>query len=197
MSAITESLKLSFGVLRYAIIPIILLSAAVTLVFLIISRVTHRFTSKVRLVFPVLLIVLVVLYFVSGFCFYINSSFSYEYIGNVSGFGIGEGFSSCFVGVVCTKDFPDNIITVPDTYNDKPITSLGGYTGRGAPAVFCLNSSPDGSEGYTLNIGKNIKTIKNADFGGISRINCSPENRRFYSEDGKLYDKRTKELIAP
>ncbi len=65
---------------------------------------------------------------------------------------------------------------------------------------------------FVLNLGKNIETIKYVvsdeyyphlnDDGTITfyhpvvSINCSVENENFYSENGKLYSKKTKELIS-
>ena len=65
---------------------------------------------------------------------------------------------------------------------------------------------------FNLNIGKNIEAIKYVvmdnyyphvnDDGSITfyhavvNVNCSEENEHFYSEDGKLYDKKTDELIT-
>lgn len=65
---------------------------------------------------------------------------------------------------------------------------------------------------FNLNIGKNVKVIEyvvmdhffphiNEDgsitfYHAVVNINCSEENKRFYSKDGKLYNKRTDELIT-
>jgi hypothetical protein len=65
---------------------------------------------------------------------------------------------------------------------------------------------------FTLNIGENIETVEfvvmdhyfphiNEDssvtfFHPVVYINCSEENKYFYSQDGKLYDKKTDELIS-
>ena len=65
---------------------------------------------------------------------------------------------------------------------------------------------------FNLNIGKNIEIIEFVtmdeyyphinDNGSITfyhpvvNINCSDENKHFYSKDGKLYDKKTDELIS-
>ena len=65
---------------------------------------------------------------------------------------------------------------------------------------------------FTLNIGKNVNTIANVSMdsyyphinsdGSITfyypvvNINCSDKNKHFYSKDGKLYDKKTNELIS-
>lgn len=65
---------------------------------------------------------------------------------------------------------------------------------------------------FNLNIGKNIKVIEfvNMDeyyphinddgsitfYHSVVNINCSDKNKHFYSKDGKLYDKKTDELIS-
>ena len=65
---------------------------------------------------------------------------------------------------------------------------------------------------FTVNIGKNIDAIVNVDMdvyyphinedGSITfyhpvvNINCSKENKHFYSKDGKLYYKETDELVS-
>ena len=65
---------------------------------------------------------------------------------------------------------------------------------------------------FTLNIGKNIEVIEwvNMDayyphinddgsitfYHAVVNLTCSDENKYFYSKDGKLYDKKTNELIS-
>ncbi len=65
---------------------------------------------------------------------------------------------------------------------------------------------------FNLNIGKNIEVIEfvtmdeyyphiNDDgsitfYHSVVNINCSDENKHFYSKDGKLYNKKTDELIS-
>lgn len=65
---------------------------------------------------------------------------------------------------------------------------------------------------FNLNIGKNIEAVEfvvmdqyfphiNEDssvtfYHPVVYINCSEENKYFYSQDGKLYDKKTDELIS-
>ena len=65
---------------------------------------------------------------------------------------------------------------------------------------------------FTLNIGKNIEIVEFVDmdkyyphinddgsitfYHSVVNINCSDENKHFYSKDGKLYDKKTDELIS-
>ena len=86
-------------------------------------------------------------------------------------------------------------------------------------AVFSNIESFDISEDYTvkeivftLNIGKNIDTVEFVDgdsyfphinddesitfYHPVVWINCSEENKFFYSKDGKLYNKSTNSLIS-
>lgn len=65
---------------------------------------------------------------------------------------------------------------------------------------------------FTLNIGKNIEVIEYVEmdayyphinddgsitfYHAVVNITCSDENEHFYSKDGKLYDKKTNELIS-
>ena len=65
---------------------------------------------------------------------------------------------------------------------------------------------------FILNIGKNIKYIENVKsddyyphvnqdgsvtfYHPVLEINCSKDNKYFYSKDGKLYDEKTNELIS-
>lgn len=65
---------------------------------------------------------------------------------------------------------------------------------------------------FTLNIGKNIEVIDYVEmdayyphinddgsitfYHAVVNITCSDENEHFYSKDGKLYDKKTNELIS-
>ena len=65
---------------------------------------------------------------------------------------------------------------------------------------------------FNLNIGKNIEVIEfvimdeyyphiNDDgsitfYPAVVNVNCSDDNKHFYSKDGKLYDKKTDELIS-
>lgn len=65
---------------------------------------------------------------------------------------------------------------------------------------------------FNLNIGKNIEVIEFVDmdeyyphinddgsitfYHSVVNINCSDENKYFYSKDGKLYNKKTDELIT-
>ncbi|MBO5645488.1 MAG: hypothetical protein J6S59_00070 [Clostridia bacterium] len=154
---------------------------------------------------------------------------------------VNKTANCCFVGVyTCADPHENREITVPDAYDGRPVTKLGGYYGRGVSAPFgislevCMNA-PKGdkyanvfygdigefqiSDDYTvedivfdLYIGKNIKEIDNVEMdvyyphinadGSITfyhpvvRVVCAEENKYFYSEDGKLYNRKTNEPIA-
>lgn len=65
---------------------------------------------------------------------------------------------------------------------------------------------------FTLHIGKNVEVIEYVDmdfyyphinddgsitfYHAVVNITCSGDNKYFYSKDGKLYDKKTNELIS-
>ena len=64
---------------------------------------------------------------------------------------------------------------------------------------------------FILNIGKNIEVVEYVEdfyyphinddgsitfYHAVVSINCSDENKYFYSKDGKLYDNKTNELIS-
>ncbi len=154
---------------------------------------------------------------------------------------INETANCCFVGGFNCKEYNDNEeIVIPDEYEGKPITQIGGYYGRGVPTPFYISvwdiyvNVPEDSEYhtlyssdirnfdinadytvqdivFTLSLGKNIKSIKNVYmvhyyphinednsitfYHPVVKINCSEDNKYFYSKDGKLYDKNTNALI--
>ncbi len=129
-------------------------------------------------------------------------------------------------------------ITIPDEYNNKIITSLGGYYGREVPVEFDIEISeiylpsdeyivwpevahPNESNtellyiDFGLNIGKSITEINNGlslNYSLLKIKDSEPvcyrayiprfyvsvhgENECFYSKDGKLYDKKTDQLIG-
>lgn len=119
----------------------------------------------------------------------------------------------------------NTIIVVPDEYKNYEVSSLGGVYGRGVPVNFSVvmpaevtedvYSVSDESENYeaatytfTVIIGKNIKKLDHFDYedcyynedGSVRFIvkmnyECSPDNKWIYSQDGKLYDKKTNEMI--
>lgn len=147
--------------------------------------------------------------------------------------------NKCFISTCKFTEMKNKYtITIPDEYNNIPITQLGGYLGKGAPAPFMIDiadfymNAPEDSEfdsiysktpldsdfnftienvPVTINIGKNIKKIEklsldeyyphiNEDktitfYHPVVKINCSEDNEYFYSEDGKLYNKKSGELI--
>ncbi len=119
----------------------------------------------------------------------------------------------------------NTIIVVPDEYENYKISSLGGVHGRGVPVNFSVvmpdeiledvYSVSDESENieavtytFTVIIGKNMNNSTNFDYedyyynedGSVRFIvkmnyDCSPDNKWIYSQDGKLYDKKTNEMI--
>jgi len=112
-----------------------------------------------------------------------------------------EGVSDCFVAEFYW-DGNEKEITIPDTYNKKPVTSLGGYYGRGVPTAFYItckneNDIEEMNKGnFTLNIGKNINEIKAYNcLEIISYVNCSDKNETFYSKDGLLYYKSDDAIV--
>lgn len=81
----------------------------------------------------------------------------------------------------------ERTFTIPDTYNDKPITEL---------MAFCIANSE-----YleVLNIGKNIEKIDPwalTNCPVLKSINVSEDNEYFTSVDGVLYSKDMTKLIA-
>ena len=81
----------------------------------------------------------------------------------------------------------EKTFTIPDTYNDKPITEL---------MSFCISNSE-----YleVLNIGKNIEKIDPwalTNCPVLKAINVSEDNEYFTSVDGVLYSKDMTRLIA-
>ena len=105
------------------------------------------------------------------------------------------------------------IVTIPDETDGKKIKSLGGFIGRGVPVSFYINL-PDsvekrGEYNFTVKLGENIKSAYRflysdefTDINGdlVCVINyyyeVSEDNKWIYSKDGKLYDKKTDELIG-
>lgn len=176
-------------------------------------------------------------------CALADASVCYSAPVEVDGFGVSvnEMANCCFVGAYTCGEYVENQeITVPDAYDGKPVTKLGGFYGRGVSVPFHISlegymNAPTGdtyanafygdirefqiSDDYTvenlvfvLNIGKNVKEIGNVEtdvycphvnadgsitfYHPVVRIRCAEENRYFYSEDGKLYNRKTNELIS-
>ncbi len=118
------------------------------------------------------------------------------------------------VGDYCWDGDENNMtVTIPDEADGKKINSLGGFIGRGAPLLFRINL-PDsieknGEYNFTVKLGENIKQVYRflyidefTDINGesICVINyyyeVSENNKWIYSKDGKLYDKKTDELLG-
>lgn len=81
----------------------------------------------------------------------------------------------------------ETVLTVPDTYNGKPVTELQAFSVANAEYL------------KELNLGKNIKTIDVwalTKCPELERINVSEENPYFTSVDGVLYTKDMTELVA-
>lgn len=115
-------------------------------------------------------------------------------------------------------------VDIPNEVDGYRVTQLGGYIGRGVPMSFYIDFSdlnyesssslPDNVQlsvlEFTINIGKNIKRINRiADNGNMYyyspdtetyyqvayTVNCSEENKYFYSKNGKLYNKKDDTLV--
>ena len=119
----------------------------------------------------------------------------------------------------------NTIIDVPDEYENYKVSSLGGIYGRGVPVNFSVVMPDEFLEGiesvsnegddfeettytFTVKLGNNIKTLTNfiyedyyydedasVRFKVKMHYECSPDNKWIYSQDGKLYDKKTNEMI--
>ena len=151
-------------------------------------------------------------------------------------FAFGVGKNDVFLSLCFWREGDDKTILIPDEYQGKPITALGGYTGRGYPCPFavCLSDSeydwsasedwvalhastdPCRTLVFRIRLGKNIRTFSRASgktYLGIERegaegqtenialykivysFEVDAENRTFYAENGKLYEKAGDRLI--
>lgn len=102
---------------------------------------------------------------------------STQYKENADGYGLYRNKSTS----------TQTVLTVPDTYEGKPVTEL---------MAFCLANSEYLEE---LNLGDNIKTIDvwaltNCPL--LEKINVSENNPYFSSVDGVLYNKDKTELLC-
>lgn len=116
-------------------------------------------------------------------------------------------------------------IDIPDRIKGYKVKYLGGYLGRGVPDPFRIQfpyeaeiySDWELSEQdiakvkvlhFVLNIGKNITEMRRINMQDYYRIDksgelyrieltvyCSPENKHFYSVDGKLYNRSDDSLV--
>ena len=118
---------------------------------------------------------------------YAHSCFVYRPAGEKDGFAIYEGMFDCYAAQYAW-DGKSTELTVPDTFNGKPITSLGGFYGRGVPCQCYINfgSFDPGDTKFILHFGKNIKEIKSLDYEQFSQIIPSADNKYFYLSDGVL-----------
>lgn len=152
---------------------------------------------------------------------------------------IGYSKTNAFIGPVEYVPNDDKYIELPDEYDGRPVTELGGYFGRGVPTPFCIEYRPENREGQyfsttesadgdfswlgeyemhdiyvTVSLPKHLKAVTYAcknvlgiettkpdgsTFTELYRVRCffviDESNRYFYTVDGKLYDKKTKESI--
>ncbi len=138
---------------------------------------------------------------------------------------INETGKTCFVGgYECDEYTEDMEITIPDECNGIPVEQIGGFYGRGVAMAFHISLEElyvnisrtdhrvDADRNkvqnvvFNLNIGKNIKTVKNIKmtedyyphlnedgtvtlYHPVVYVSCSEENKYFYSKDGKLYSR--------
>ena len=102
-------------------------------------------------------------------------------------------------------------ISLSDYINSSPESEYGGvFTGDPAEYAIDVDYTVENVV-FVLSIGKNISSIEyvmmdeyypytNEDgsiifYHPVVTVNCSDENKHFYSKDGKLYNKKTDELI--
>lgn len=123
----------------------------------------------------------------------------------------------CFVGAYSwDAESTEAVLSVPDSCQGYAVTKLGGSIGSGAPTPFLVNvpgtkmmhgegTLPENAAvedwHLTLCLGKNVRDIGLVSMNcyynmGDNRfvqilvtVKCDPENRYFYSEDGKLYNR--------
>lgn len=139
---------------------------------------------------------------------------------------VSEGLQEYYVNKVSRQAYagsylwdgdPDHMtIVIPEQVRGVPVTSLGGYTGSGAPVFFGV-TLPDAyrstlapQEGtaydeelvFTVAVGKNLRQLAAVDMGydttavrpgavvqyHISYVyRCDEENPVFYAQNGQLY----------
>lgn len=118
---------------------------------------------------------------------YSFSCLAYHPSGEADGFRIYEGVFDCYAAEY-RWDGKTADITVPDSYNGKPITSLGGFYGRGVRCACSIdyNGFEPGDTRFILHFGKNIKEIKLIDSEQFSEIIPSAQNKYFRTENGEL-----------
>lgn len=104
-------------------------------------------------------------------------------------------------------------VIIPDEFEGIKISNLGGKSNGSAPALFHISLPENAKIGeeynFTVKLGKNIDyaghflyTEEYTDYKGnlVCKINyyyeVSEDNKWIYSKDGKIYDKKTDELIS-
>lgn len=187
----------------------------------------------------VISLILIFIFAFSG-CAVLDSSFFYDEAENTENpkIYVNDLLDKCFVGQYNCTEYTENMeIAIPDYWEGIPVTTFGGYLGKGLPTPFIIdlsdiymntednmvwsfdsiNSKSVGTDyeikelEFVLKIGEHISEIRNVemdyyyphinDDGSITfyhpvvRIECAENNKHFYSKDGKLYDKKTDELI--
>lgn len=107
----------------------------------------------------------------------------------------------------------NKIIIIPDEFEGIKISNLGGPSSGSAPALFYIGMPENVKTGdeynFTIKLGKNIKYAHNflysdehTDYKGnvLCKVHyyyeVAPDNKWIYSKDGKLYDKKTDELLG-
>ena len=128
----------------------------------------------------------------------------------------------CFAGAFAW-DGENMVIEVADEIERHPVTSLGGYTGKGVSNPFSVHiegvhstwsegALPSGARirqlHFTVNIGKNVEELKNIEMKDYYQIgdtrefyqilvtvNCAEKNQTFYSRNGKLYRSSDDSLV--
>ena len=106
------------------------------------------------IIFPVGILVLLVSFIFSQFS---GCCMFYEKV-QLDKVTIFEGVSDCFVAKFYW-DGHEKEITFPDTYNKKPVNSLGGYFGRGVPTPFRIMCK-DENDIQEMNAGGFALTVR-------------------------------------
>ena len=132
-----------------------------------------------------------------------------------------------FAGSYVWDGEPDHMtIAIPEEAGSLPVTSLGGYTGRGVPVLFGVTlpeeyrstlTSQEGMEVqeelvFTVEIGSSVRELTAVDMGydtvgvrpgatvryHVSYVyRCAPENPTFYAADGVLYRRADNQPVLP
>jgi len=129
---------------------------------------------------------------------------------------------TCFAGE-CVIGSDADELTIPDEVDGYRVAALGGITGRsGAPMPFiislpgarypCLKEDlPEGAnvteKDIVLRLGKNIETVNEVPMGYLYvekmdeyvhltvYVVCDGDNPYYYSEGGRLFERKSGELV--